>query len=113
MWRKVARTLAVLFFGGVLWILAQPAENQGPPARPKAQFFAGIVTGLSSQHVTVSRSLVGRPRENRTFLIRPETKTSRPLRVRARVTVRYRHLPEGDVALEIQVRSQTRPLHPS
>jgi hypothetical protein len=94
-------------------MLAQPAGSQGSPAGPKAQFFAGIVTDLSREHVTVSRSLVGRPRENRTFLIRPQTKVSRPLRIKSRVTVRYRHLPEGDVALEIQVRSQTRPLRPS
>jgi hypothetical protein len=113
MWLKVTRALAVLMFCSTLRMLAQPAGNQSAPAHPKAQFFAGIVTELSSGRVTVSRSLVGRPRENRCFLIRPETKLSRPLKVRARVTVRYRHLPEGDVALEIQVRSQTQPLRPS
>jgi hypothetical protein len=113
MWLKVTRALAVLLFCSALWMVAQPAGNQSAPVRPKAQFFAGIVTDLSRGRVTVSRSLVGRPRESRTFLIRPETKLSRPLKVRARVTVRYRHLPEGDVALEIQFRSQTRPLRPS
>jgi|SRR5690349_4844323 hypothetical protein len=113
MWLNVTRVLAALLLSTALSTPAEPTATQGPPAFPRAQFFAGIVTDLSRERVTVSRSLVGRPRENRTFLIRPQTKLSRPLKVRARVTVRYRHLPEGDVALEIQVRSQTRPLRPS
>jgi hypothetical protein len=29
--------------------------------------------------------------------------------VKSRVTVRYRHLPDGDVALEIQLRPSTHP----
>jgi hypothetical protein len=112
-WRNITCAVAVLLFSGALWILAQAPGNQDAPPRPKAQFFAGIVTDVSREHVTVSRSLVGRPRENRTFLITRQTKMSRPVRIRSRVTVRYRSLPEGDVALEIQVRSQTRPLRPS
>jgi len=110
---KVTRALAALLFWAGLWTLAQPAGTQGARLGPKPQFFAGIVTDLSSDRVTVSRSLVGRPGENRTFLIGPKTKVNKALRMKARVTVRYQHLPEGDVALEIQVRSQTRPLRPS
>jgi hypothetical protein len=104
---------AALLFWGVAWMLAQPAEYQAAPAPPKPQFFAGIVTDLSSERVTVSRSLFGRPPEKRTFLIGPKTKLNRPLKMKARVTVRYRHLPEGDVALEVQVRSPARPPRPS
>lgn len=112
-WRNVTRAIVALLFCGALWMLAKSAENQTAPPRPKAQFFAGIVTDLAPERVTVSRSLVGRPQENRIFLITRQTKMNRPLKVKARVTVRYRNLPEGDVALEIQVRSQTRPLRPS
>jgi hypothetical protein len=112
-WRNITRAIAALACCSALWMLAQAAENQAAPPRPKAQFFAGIVTDLDSDHLTVSRSLVGRPRENRTFLITRQTKVNRPLKVKARVTVRYRNFPEGDVALEIQVRPQTRPLRPS
>jgi hypothetical protein len=113
MWLKVTGALTALLLCSALFMQAQPAGIQGAPVVPKAQFFAGIVTDLSREHVTVSRSLAGRPRENRTFLISRQTRMSRPLKVRSRVTVRYRHLPEGDVALEIQVRLQTRPLRPS
>ncbi|HWF46002.1 MAG TPA: hypothetical protein VG168_03270 [Bryobacteraceae bacterium] len=79
-----------------------------PAASAKAQFFAGTVTDVSSGHVTVSRTLFGHPPEIRTFLINPKTKTNRIVRVRSRVTVRYESLPDGDVAIEIQVRSQPR-----
>jgi hypothetical protein len=78
-----------------------------PPAKP--QFFAGTVTQVDTDRVTVSRSLVGKTPETRTFLIKPETKIGKPLRDRARVTVRYQHQTEGDVALEIRVHSQPRP----
>ncbi|MFL6352402.1 MAG: hypothetical protein ACJ74Z_11210 [Bryobacteraceae bacterium] len=112
-WRDVTRAIATLVFLSALWVMAQAPGNQDAPPRPKAQFFAGIVTDLGAKHVTVSRSLVGRPRENRTFMITHRTKVSRPLRMKSRVTVRYVRMPEGDEALEIQVRSQTRPLHPA
>src|SRR5438876_6504892 len=110
---KVTRVFAALLFWSAAWMLAQPAGYQSAPAAPKPQFFAGIVTDLSKERITVSRSLFGRPPEKRTFLIGPKTKLSRPLKIKTRVTVRYQHLPEGDVALEVQVRSQTRPPRPS
>ncbi len=51
---------------------------------------------------------MGRPTVNRTFLINPQTKMRKSLVVpKAKVTVRYQHLPEGDVALEIQVHRTT------
>jgi hypothetical protein len=100
-------------------MLAQTPETQ-PPAQqpetpppvvepaPKSQFFAGTVTNLDHDHVTVSRTLVGRAPETRTFLIKPETKLSKSLRQKLRVTVRYKKLAEGDVALEIRIHSQPR-----
>jgi hypothetical protein len=88
-----------------------PAEGSTPapepPNPPKFQFFAGTVTALDAHHIVVSRTLVGKSPESRTFLIQAKTKLSRALRPKQRVTVRYQHLPEGDVALEVQVR-QTR-----
>jgi hypothetical protein len=111
MWRNAVR----LFAAALLWsagpIFAQaPAPvntSLSPPASaasPKAQFFAGTVTELKPDHITVSRNIAGRSPEKRTFRINRKTKMSRSLRVRSRVTVRYQHLPEGDVALEIQIR---------
>ncbi|HSU33344.1 MAG TPA: hypothetical protein VLJ11_19105 [Bryobacteraceae bacterium] len=78
--------------------------------KPKSQFFAGVVTGLSPGLVVVSRTIPGRPPEHRTFLVTPQTKRPGGLRLRLRVTVRFQRLIEGDVALEIQVRpKRTRP----
>jgi hypothetical protein len=95
-----------LFAALLCWavsILAQAPQNPAPAPAPRPQFFAGTVTALDPQHITVSRTLIGRSPEKRTFLIGPKTKMSKSLRVKSRVTVRYVHLPEGDVALEIQL----------
>jgi hypothetical protein len=98
--------LAVLSLLGLIRLSEAASDPQ--PAAPKAQFFAGTVTNIDSGHVTVSRTLFGHPPEIRTFLINPKTKTNRIVRVRSRVTVRYQSLRDGDVAIEIQVRSQPR-----
>jgi hypothetical protein len=86
------------------------ATPQAVPAPlPKPQFFGGIVTALDSGHITVSRTSSGKSAERRTFLIDSKTKMNRSVKVRARVTVRYRHMPEGDVALEIRTQTLLRP----
>lgn len=76
------------------------------PAKP--QFFAGLVIEADADHVKVSRNLVGRPPETRVFVLDNKTKTPKGgIKLNSRVTVRYQHLPEHDLALEIQVRSQS------
>jgi hypothetical protein len=71
-------------------VIKDPAVQPAPSA-PHAQFFAGTV--------------VGRPTESRSFVIDAATKMNRSvIKVRNRVTVRYKRLPQGDVALEIQPR---------
>ena len=109
-------SLARRKFGVVLLALLAsssvfPQGQVTPPATPPPQaaqrhlFFAGTVTELDEQHVTVARNVAGRPPEERKFLIKPTTKMNKSaLTVKSRVTVRYQHLPEGDVALEIQIR---------
>jgi len=86
----------------------QPDNPAPSPLPAKTEFFSGTITDFDQEHVTVSRSLIGKAPEKRTFLIKPQTKLSRSLKSRSRVTVRYQHLPEGDVALEIQVHPQIR-----
>ncbi len=103
--QKVARLVTVLLVWGAVLTLAQSSDGPATAPAPKPQFFAGAVTALDEQHITVSRTLVGRSPENRTFLINPDTKLNRAaLKVNSRVTVRYRRIPEGDLALEIQIR---------
>ena len=101
---------ALVLLLGALFVQAQPPEsdNPAPPeVPPKAQFFSGSVTTLDHQEITITRSLVGKGTETRTFLIKPETKISKSVKPKTRVTVRYQHLREGDIALEVQVRWRT------
>ncbi len=98
-------------------MLAQSTNTSTPPTQPghaqqplpKPQFFGGTVTALSEQQITVSHAPVGRSTERRTFLINLKTKMNKSaLKLRSRVTVRYQHLPGGDVALEILLQPRSR-----
>jgi hypothetical protein len=81
------------------------AQSTTPPPAPRPQFFAGTVVELDASHIKVTRSLVGRPTESRSFAISAATKMNKAaIKVHSLVTVRYKRLPEGDVALEIQPR---------
>jgi hypothetical protein len=105
---KLCRFAAALLCVGLPCTSAQLLDDsllQSVSAtKPKSQFFAGVVTGLSPGLVVVSRTVPGRPPEHHTFLLTPRTKKPRTLRLRLRVTVRFQRLIEGDIALEIQVR---------
>lgn len=92
-----------------------PQSAVPQPSPQKAQFFGGTVTGLTNEQITISHAPVGRSAERRTFVINAKTKLNRSaLRLKSRVTVRYLHLPEGDVALEILLQpASTRPKLPS
>jgi len=102
--RNLRLLLVVLLFG--FFAVAQDSLDHPVPAAARQQFFAGIVTDLEANRITVSRSVLGRPAEHRTFLITQQTKLGKNLHTRVRVTVRYVNGPDGDVALEVLVRSQ-------
>lgn len=106
MWNRTVRLLMPAVLLSAL-VCAQDAPNK-PAVHPRPQFFAGTVTELDSTHITVSRSVLGRPPEHRTFIINSTTKMSKDLRTKERVTVRYSSDPDGDVALEILVRTRAR-----
>ena len=79
-----------------------PTSSPHQPQQVKPQLFGGTITALSSQQITVSHASIGHSAERKTFLINAKTKLNRAvLKLRSRVTVRYQHVPEGDVALEI------------
>lgn len=98
--------LLTLTMSSALLPREQTARPTAPaPPAPRHLFFAGTVTELDEQHVTVSRKVAGRAPEERKFLITPKTKMNKStVKVKSRVTVRYQHSPDGDVALEIQIR---------
>jgi hypothetical protein len=115
--------VAVVLCCAALTLAEAPQQQKPPPAPespvppeapPKPQFFAGTITELDEQHITVSRHLIGRSPEKRTFLLNEKTKMNRAsMKVKTRVTVRYQHLPEGDTALEIHIQPSSHPAKPS
>jgi len=104
-WPNLVRLTLALLWVGVAAMQQAQAPAQSPP---KHLLFGGTVTQLDAEHITISRTLPGKNPEHRTFLINAATKMSRAVKLRSRVTVRYRHLPEGDVALEIGLRPLAR-----
>ena|SRR5690348_8982818 len=111
MWRIVACLAAGLLVGGTLPLRAQNPDAPAPA--PKPQFFGGTVTELDDAHIKVSRKLVGRPLESRTFVIDANTRMNKAaIHIKGRVTVRYQRRPEGDLALEVQARPPARPKSP-
>ncbi len=116
MWRNVLRVVISLYLlsGSIAYPRVQDASAANPagavpPKPPKPQFFAGLVMEADASHIKVSRNLVGRPTETRVFALDSKTKAPKGgLKLKTRVTVRYEHLPDQDLALEIQVRPLNR-----
>ena len=108
---KVARAFTALLLGSAVCILAQTPQTSTapPPPASRPQFFAGTVTELTPQQITVSRTLAGRAPDKRSFVITSKTRMNKAaLKVKSRVTVRYQHLADADVALEIQLQPLAR-----
>ena len=59
---------------------------------------------LPSGRIVVNRAVIGKPPENRSFLITSETKVEGKLKEGARVTVGFKPTEEGEVAMRIIVR---------
>ena len=102
---RMKRRLFVCTLFAPLLLQAQQPAGSATVRPPKPQFFAGQVTEVSADRVKVSRSLVGRSNETHVFAIDAKTKTPKGgIKLKTRVTVRYEHAAEYDLALEIQVR---------
>ena len=71
--------------------------------------FSGPVVELSAAKITVSRSILGKPAEKRTFSIQSDTRIEGRLRVRAKVTVGFVTTEDGDIARLIVVRAVQKP----
>jgi hypothetical protein len=79
-----------------------PADMQ--PPKPADAFFSGNVVESAPDRISVSRSVMGRAPERRTFLITSATEVEGKIKPKSRVTVRYSVTEEGNVALSILVR---------
>ncbi len=78
------------------------AGTQNAPAvQPRDQYFSGTVTAITDTQITVSRTVLGKEPEIRTFSITPDTRVEGKPRVKSRVTVRF----DGDHAVHILVRA--------
>jgi hypothetical protein len=105
-WRQICIIASALLSMGSVW--AQELQDRPEPASAKTQFFAGVVTELDASHITVSRKLAGSSPEQHTFIINKMTKIGKNLRLKQRVTVRYRPEPDGNIALEISIRTPSK-----
>ena len=83
-----------------------PAQDPPPATEQNYEFVSGTITELPPGRIVVNRAVIGKPAENRTFLITAETKIEGKLRTKARVTVGFKPGEEGDVAVRIIVRSK-------
>lgn len=95
--------VAVLLLGGG----AAPSYAQEPApqnAPSPNQFFAGYVTAISENSITVSRTVLGKESSTRTFAITSETRIDGKPKVKSRVTVQFVDAEEGDRAVLIIVR---------
>ncbi len=69
------------------------------------QTFSGPIVEITATKITVSRSILGKPAEKRTFWIKSDTRVEGKLRVRVKVTVGYITTDDGDVARLVVVRT--------
>lgn len=82
------------------------AQEPTPAAEPEHEFVSGSVSELSPGRIVVNRAVIGKPPEDRAFLINADTKVEGTLKVGVRVTVGFKSSDEGEVAVRIIVRSK-------
>jgi hypothetical protein len=86
--------------------LEKSSHGDNSKSEPKYdETFSGPIVELSATQITVSRSILGKPAEKRSFIIKSDTRVEGKLRVRAKVTVGYVTTDEGDVARLVVVRT--------
>jgi hypothetical protein len=88
-------------------VCVMPASQETPEgANQERPFFSGIVTELASDKLSVSRTILGKADEQRTFRITGATRIEGKLKLKSRVTVQFAAGEEGDVAVSIVVRDK-------
>lgn len=105
--------VAALIVAAPSFPLALAQEDPNPQKVPNSskaepkydQTFSGQIVQVTAVQITVSRSILGKTAEKRTFAIKTDTRIEGKLRVRARVTVGYVTGDDGDAARLIVVRT--------
>jgi hypothetical protein len=94
-----------LFFGLIATVrVLASAEEPAEPEEPSYEFFSGNVVEVQSGKLTVSRTIMDKQPERRSFLMKPDTRVEGKLKSKVRVTVGYTTTDEGDIALRVVVR---------
>jgi hypothetical protein len=103
----------LLILGGALLAIrvgAQERELSKPDSQkhePKYDdTFSGSILELTNSKITVSRSILGKQPEKRTFLITADTRIEGKMRVKLKVTIGFVTSDDGDVARLIVVRQK-------
>ena len=112
MWLNVAKVPVLM--AGLLFTTALMPQEPMPPKpddqKTEPQYedtFSGPIIELSSEKLTISRSILGKPAEKKTFWIKQDTRVEGgKLRLKAKVTVGFVTSDDGDVARLIVVRGQ-------
>ncbi len=88
----------------------KPSHGDNSKSEPKYdQTFSGPIVEVTAEKITVSRSILGKPAEKRTFWIKSDTRIEGKLRVRVKVTVGFVTTDDGDVARLVVVRTSQKP----
>jgi hypothetical protein len=87
-----------------------PQKLDGAKSEPKyTGTFSGAIVEVSAERITVSRSILGKQPEKRSFWIKPDTRVEGKLHARVRVTVGFVTTDDGDLARLIVVRASAKP----
>jgi hypothetical protein len=82
-----------------------PKAQENPPPQSES-FYSGTIADLSAEKMVVTRTILGKSPEKRTFLITANTKVEGKLKAKSRVTVHFAPSDEGDVAVTVLVRDK-------
>jgi hypothetical protein len=82
------------------------AQQKGSPSAPKDQMFSGIVTAMNESSVTAIRT-TGQ-KDSKTFAVTSATRFEGKPLVNSRVTIRYVTTEDGDRAIVVIVRANTK-----
>lgn len=107
--RSAASLISLALLPGICLAHAQDTpKDSSPQGEPHYDdTFSGPIVELSTERITVSRSILGKPAEKRSFWIKSDTRIEGKLRLKVKVTVGFITTDAGDVARLIVVRANT------
>ena len=86
--------------------LEKSTHSDDSKSEPKYdETFSGPIVELTATQITVSRSILGKPAEKRTFALKTDTRIEGKLKVRVKVTFGYVATEDGDVARLVVART--------